>query len=53
MTEIEKEINELKVRAYDLIADKEQAQRDLDIVNKRIVMLYQEIKNLQAIKANE
>jgi hypothetical protein len=42
---MEQELIELKAKAYDLIAIKEQVQNELNEINKRIIVLMQEIKN--------
>ena len=39
-----KSIDELKVIAYDLLASKEQTERNLQIVNQAIAAKYEELK---------
>lgn len=47
----QKSLNELKVLAYDLIAEKESAIRNLQIVNQEIELrLQQEAQKMQAAK---
>jgi hypothetical protein len=41
---MEQELIELKAKAYDLIAVKEQAQTELNNINNRIIVLMQEIE---------
>jgi hypothetical protein len=40
---MEQELIELKAKAYDLIAIKEQVQNELNEINKRIIVLMQEL----------
>jgi hypothetical protein len=43
----EKTIDELKVIAYDLLASKEQTERNLQIVNQTIAAKYEELKKAE------
>ena len=47
-----KTIDELKVIAYDLLASKEQTERNLQIVNQTIAAKYEEAKNENVQKGN-
>ncbi|MDJ0503746.1 MAG: hypothetical protein PX635_00660 [Nostocales cyanobacterium LE14-WE12] len=47
-----KTIDELKVIAYDLLASKEQTERNLQIVNQTIAAKYEELKKAEDIKAD-
>ena len=45
-----KTIDELKVIAYDLLASKEQTERNLQLVNQTIAAKYEEQKKLSMVK---